>query len=65
MSQVEFEEEDVLPEPNRVQFIPTFAKLLIKWGIVKTPHQANIALVIIALVSFALSIFVFVNYVSF
>jgi len=63
MSGVEFEQEEDLELASRVQFVPTLAKILMRWGIVKDTKQANVALVIIAIACFLLTIYVIVNYV--
>lgn len=63
--EVEFEEENTLINQVPVQQInvPTLARFLMKTGVIKTPQQANIALGLIAIIAFALSLYVFANFV--
>ncbi len=65
MSDVEFEEEDTLlaQAPRQMENVPTLCKILIKTGLIKTVAQANIVLAIIGIGAFALSIYVFLNFV--
>jgi capsule polysaccharide export protein KpsE/RkpR len=62
--EVEFEEEENLigQIPQQQENIPGLAKFLMKTGVIKTTKQANLALGLIAIISFTLSLYIFVNF---
>lgn len=65
MADVEFqdEEEMLLQVPKQAERIPTLGKIILKLGIVKNTSQINLALIIISLCIFALSVFIAVYFI--
>jgi hypothetical protein len=63
MSEMQFEEDFIeeKAEENSNAPTPRLVKWVLKTGIVKSEKKANVVLVIVALLFFALSIYFFVN----